>query len=112
VKRLAFSADLQRRAYTAMQRRLEDLRETYRYLQTKYRELHEQFTTLQKSYYLIQLRLSRLNRRLPRGKTNPELCRAQQMSRTRSRTPTFHKRFRALILQQRLTLLCIWPIRS
>jgi hypothetical protein len=39
-----------------MQRRLEDLRETYRYLQTKYRELHEQFTTLQKSYYLIQLR--------------------------------------------------------
>jgi hypothetical protein len=37
-----------------MQRRIEDLRETYHYYQTKYRELHEQFTTLRKSYYLIQ----------------------------------------------------------
>jgi hypothetical protein len=37
-----------------MQRRMEELRETYRYFQTKYRALHEQFTTLQKSYSLIE----------------------------------------------------------
>ena len=36
-----------------MQRRFEDLRETYHALQTKYTELHAQFTTLRKRYYLI-----------------------------------------------------------
>src|SRR5262245_63486064 len=41
------------------------------------------------------LSLSRLNHWLPRGKTDPELCRAQQMSLTRSRPPTFHRRLRS-----------------
>jgi hypothetical protein len=36
-----------------MQRRIEELRATYRSFQTKYRELDEQFTTLRKGYYLI-----------------------------------------------------------
>ena len=35
------------------QRRIEELRVTYRYFQTKYRELHEHFTMLWQSYYLI-----------------------------------------------------------
>jgi hypothetical protein len=33
----------------------------------------------------------------------PELCRAQQMSLTRSRTSTFQRRLRSLTLRQRLT---------
>jgi len=37
-----------------MQRRIEDLRETYRDFQTKYRELQEQFTTLRQRFYLVQ----------------------------------------------------------
>ena len=35
------------------QRRIEELRETYRSFQTRYRELHAQFTTLRQGYYLI-----------------------------------------------------------
>ena len=34
------------------------------------------------------------------------------MSRTRSRTSTFHRQLRPLTLRQRLTLLWMWPIRS
>src|SRR5262245_55058504 len=33
-------------------------------------------------------------------------------SRTRSRLPNCHRRFRSLTLRQRLTLLWIWPLRS
>jgi hypothetical protein len=55
-----------------------------------------------------QLSLSRLNH----GLTHPALCRAQQMSLTRSRTPTFQRRLRSLTLRQRLTLLWTWSIRS
>ena len=37
-----------------MQRRSEELRDTYRYFQTKYRELHELFTTLRQGYDLLE----------------------------------------------------------
>ena len=39
---------------------------------------------------LLQMSLSRLNHWLPRGKTNPALWWAQQMSHTRSQPPTFY----------------------
>ena len=40
------------------------------------------------------------------------LCRAQQSSITRSRTPAFHRRIRSFTIRQRLTLLLICSIRS
>src|SRR5262252_6068274 len=41
-----------------------------------------------------------------------KLCRAQQSSITRSRTPSFHKRIRSFTMRQRLTLLLTCSIRS
>jgi hypothetical protein len=41
-----------------------------------------------------------------------KLCRAQQSSITRSRTPSFHRRMRSLTMRQRLTLLLTCSIRS
>src|SRR5215470_17702257 len=41
-----------------------------------------------------------------------KLCRAQQSSITRSRTPSFHRRIRSFTMRQRLTLLLTCSIRS
>src|SRR5438132_7198091 len=41
-----------------------------------------------------------------------KLCKAQQSSITRSRTPGFHKRMRSFTMRQRLTLLLTCSIRS
>src|SRR5262249_838101 len=41
-----------------------------------------------------------------------KLCRAQQRSITRSRTPAFHKRIRSLTMRHRLTLLLTCSMRS
>src|SRR5437762_1344454 len=41
-----------------------------------------------------------------------KLCRAQQSSITRSRTPSFHRRMRSFTIRQRLTLLLTCSIRS
>src|SRR2546427_5033822 len=41
-----------------------------------------------------------------------KLCRAQQSSITRSRTPCFHRRIRSFTMRQRLTLLLTCSIRS
>src|SRR6266571_1546737 len=37
------------------------------------------------------------------GGTHPKLCRAQQSSITRSRTPSFHRRIRSLTMRQRFS---------
>src|SRR5262249_25507662 len=41
-----------------------------------------------------------------------KLCRAQQISITRSRTPSFHRRIRSFTIRHRLTLLLTCSIRS
>src|SRR5262250_3183693 len=41
-----------------------------------------------------------------------KLCRAQQISITRSRTPSFHRRIRSFTMRHRLTLLLTCSIRS
>jgi hypothetical protein len=41
-----------------------------------------------------------------------KLCKAQQISITTSRTPSFHNRIRSLTMRQRLTLLLTCSIRS
>src|SRR5262249_8824341 len=50
-----------------------------------------------------QLRLSRINHRLPKGQPNLALWRAQQRSYTQLRQPTCYRQLRSLTLRQRWT---------